>query len=211
MINSNKITQSTDSIPDKAITFKEIMDVIDKLGSKEIGDEWSFYPEMEVYNNPDYINPVAITYRLIEREHFEQSAMKPIQKKKTKDYIEYGEIFTSEVEFVVWGRNYDEINSYREWFEKFVLKKKPELYEEGVLDFLFQVQEEDVVEEINNNYFSAQRIRYYLRHARTFKKPYERIAEIEAQLDNGIKSGMSKSTQNNLRKNRLNVKDDEDS
>lgn len=177
---------SKNSIEREHIEIHEIFDLIDELGDKALGDEWQYYPETDIYHKPEYVNPVAISYKIFKRNNTEDiSARKPIYKdddKENKQIIK-GQMFDTIVQFSIWGKSYEEINNLREWFEKFVTRHLAVIKKAGVLKFLFESQLEDKVVEIKDNFFTVQRLHFFIRNKRLIKIPYSLIKDIDLETD----------------------------
>lgn len=180
---------------DESVDIMKVFDIIDKFGSKTHQDSWAFYPEADIYSKIETLNTTAISYKIMDRDHFEQSARKPSYKgRRTTDdidekgYTEFGEIFETEIEIAFWGQEYRKVCNHREWFEKFIHKRKSELKKSGLIRFLFQNQEEDEVVEINNNFYVKQPVLFQVIHPRITKVPYEEIKSIRSKVDGCIDS-----------------------
>lgn len=169
------------------LEIKELFDLIDELGHKALKDEWLFYPETDIYNKPEYVDPVAISYKIAERTYSENvTARKPIYKENDEEnkQVIKGQMFDTIIEFGIWGKSYDEVNNLREWLEKFLTRHLKTIKKEGIIKFLFQQQTEDSVIKINNNSFTVQKLQFFVRNKRLIKIPYSLIKDIDVNVRN---------------------------
>lgn len=167
------------------IEINHIFNFIDELGHKALKDEWIYYPETDIYQKPEYVDPVAISYKIAKRTYAEGiTARKPIYKEndhENKQVIK-GQMFDTIVEFGIWGKSYDEVSNTREWLEKFLMRHIKSFKEKGVLKFLFEGQLEDTVVKINDNSFTVQRLHFFIRNKRLIKVPYSLIENIDVNV-----------------------------
>lgn len=181
-------SENSEENGDNSVELMTIYDLIDELGAKALKDDWSFYPITDIYGKENVLDSTAISYRIVDRKHFEQSARKPAYKMRQQrtdseqGYTEFGERFDTEIEFAFWGREYRKVSNRREWFEKFIHQRKSELKKAGIIRFLFDEQGEDSVVEINNNYYIKQSVFYQVIHPRISKIPFKEIKSIQSRL-----------------------------
>lgn len=191
----------------QSVGLMKIFDIVDKYGSKALGDEWNFYPLVDVYNKPEKVDLPAISYRVDYRKHFKQSHRKPSYIDRTSEnnesndgYTIFGETFDSIISFGFWSKNYRLSNNYRRWFEQFIYQRKKEFKKLGIVRFVFEEQEEDQDIELNGNYYCRQLMKYKVIHPRITRVPYDNIKDINT-------SGINVGQQNPLY-NTNNQKDD---
>ena len=160
--------------------FKEVKKLLKKVKMDD-----KFYSEPSLFMPDATIDPPIITYKIKTREpDRKQTGMKPSIKFSNEYNTEelHGQLFDSEVQYSIYGKNYDNINKTREWFESFLIRHTNKLKKQDIIESVFLRQEEDEVIEINESYYIKQPLIYFVKTPRVFKISFEEIEEIESEI-----------------------------
>lgn len=169
--------------------ISHLFKIIGDIG-KKVREDFSFYPETAIYMSEKAEFP-CVAYRIFRRRSASDiSGRKPRFKSeeinpnnRNSKLITKSQQFESIVEFSIWGKSYDTVDNYREWFEEFIIRHTDEIRKEGMLEILFDEQLEDQVVDIKENYFIRQPLRYYVRNERITESVINNINDISTKID----------------------------
>jgi len=154
-------------VPKLSQGLSHLWDLLDDL-LYEYDDAPELRPELNVRlaENPESLKTPIVSYKVNSREPDEErTGYKPQWKREqdnpnaSGDLVIYGQIFELEILFGIWARSYEEADSCREFFEEFVIYRRPRIRSEGLLELVFQEHEEDL-EEIGSHSFVKQELTY---------------------------------------------------
>ena len=170
-------------------SVKHFFSMIKEIG-KKIDEDFTFYPEPSIYIKED-LNFPCIIYKVINREPYQSHKPRRKdtlnnEKDDSQTILKYSQIFAGTVEFAIWGRDYKSVDDKREWFENFMLRYTDKFREEGMLEVIFQSQNEDEIKEIKDNTFIKQPLNYYFRNERVTKIPVDNINSIETTVNDSV-------------------------
>lgn len=172
------------NLKDEDLTIMRLFDNI-KTNFNKLNQGSKLHPDVSIYL-PDYeVETPFFTYKLDSRETSKQTGHKP--RHLNTDYenqVKYlGQMYRSEIEFGVYGKNYKRVNDERNWFEEFMQKEKKNI-SEYIVKFFFIEQDNDEVVEVNEDTYIKQTLRYHLVHQRIYAIPFKLIEfeDIETQL-----------------------------
>lgn len=163
------------SMKEEDLSIMRLFDNI-KTNFNKISEGNKIHPDCSIYM-PDYeVEVPFFTYKVGERTTSEQTGHKPRFSSKDYDnHIRYlGMLYKAEIEFGVYGKNYENVNKEREWFEEFMQKQKANV-SKYIVKFFFIEQDEDKVVEVNEDTYIKQTLTYYLVHQRIYAIPFELI------------------------------------
>jgi len=173
-----------DTLKGEDLTIMRLFDNI-KNNFNKLNQGSKLHPDVSIYL-PDYeVETPFFTYKIDSRETSEQTGYKP--RHVDTDYenkVKYlGQMYRSEIEFAVYGKNYKRVNEERSWFEEFMQKEKKNV-SQYIVKFFFIEQDNDEVVEANEDTYIKQTLKYHLVHQRIYALPFELIEfeSIETQL-----------------------------
>jgi len=175
---------NADTLKDEDVTVMRLFDNI-KRNFDKLAQGSKLHPDVSIYM-PDYeVEVPFFTYKIEERKVSEQTGYKP--RHLNTDYenqIKYlGQMYKSEIEFGVYGKDYKRVNEERNWFEEFMQKEKKNV-SDYIVKFFFMKQDTDDVVEVNEDTYIKQTLKYHLVHQRIYAIPFDLIEfeSIETQL-----------------------------